>query len=195
MNMYPPSICDTKKQEEGNFSRVKLDLNSISLNIQAGWSKLLSIIIYYLTIHPYIYHHRLNEAAELSSYCALHALPLSVPLQAWLGIGTWHWPPKSPSKLICVTSADDNIFMLWTQLTNSLQGIIRGSKNKKTSLWTWPVQSTSLQLLYKKGRLWPLILWHMSPQTVTRVTQLFLFPTSFLIKTIKKNLTKNFSWK
>jgi len=28
--------------------------------------------------------------------------------------------PRSPSKLICCTSADDNILMLFTQLTNSL---------------------------------------------------------------------------
>lgn len=65
--------------------------------------------------------YRLNEAAVLSSY--LHAFPLSVPLQAWLawlGTGTF---PRSPSKLICCTSTDDNIFILWTQFTNSLNAI------------------------------------------------------------------------
>lgn len=82
--------------------------------------------------------HRLNDAAELSSYCPLHAFPLSVPLQAWLG--AWMWP-KSPSKLICCTSADDRIFMLWTQLTNSLCkqlviGILRQENSKVKRLST-----------------------------------------------------------
>ena len=36
---------------------------------------------------PIMELYRLNDAAELSSY-GLHALPLSVPLQAWLGTGT-----------------------------------------------------------------------------------------------------------
>lgn len=75
--------------------------------------------------HP----HLLNEAAELSSYCPLHALPLSVPLDAWFGIVTL---PKSPSKLICCTSADDNIFILWTQLTNSLQEVISWWSRKQS---------------------------------------------------------------
>lgn len=82
--------------------------------------------------------HRLNDAAELSSYCPLHAFPLSVPLQAWLG--AWMWP-KFPSKLICCTSADDRIFMLWTQLTNSLCnqlmiGILRQEKGSGKRLST-----------------------------------------------------------
>jgi len=40
--------------------------------------------------------------------------------------------PRSPSKLICCTSADDNILMLFTQLTNSLQvRIFKSSEGKQ----------------------------------------------------------------
>ncbi|KAJ0799628.1 hypothetical protein HanRHA438_Chr03g0097831 [Helianthus annuus] len=52
-----------------------------------------------------------DAAAELSSYAPLHMFPLSVPLEA---------TPKSPSNLIFCTSEYDRIFMLCTQLTNSL---------------------------------------------------------------------------
>lgn len=68
----------------------------------------------WLSFSPY----RLNEVTELSLYWFLHWFLLSVPPHAWLGTGML---PRLPSKLICCTSAEESIFMLWTLLTNSLQ--------------------------------------------------------------------------
>jgi len=46
--------------------------------------------------------------------------------------------PRSPSKLICCTSADDNILMLLTQLTNSLQvRIFRSSEMEQVKETPW----------------------------------------------------------